>query len=105
MKKYFSGNTWILNIGANCHNCRSMEGLTELKEINKCVNIGSGESMKATKIGILKFEATQINGVKFTVMLNDVKYVPNICVNLFSLKKAFKKRFNVSNDGVIVSLN
>jgi hypothetical protein len=39
------------------------------------------------------------------VTLNDVKYVPNLCVNVFSLNKALKKGFKVSNDGVVVSLN
>jgi hypothetical protein len=37
--------------------------------------------------------------------MNDVKYVPSLCVNLFSLNKALKKGFEVSNDGVVVSLN
>jgi hypothetical protein len=48
---------------------------------------------------------TQFNGEKFTVTLNDIKYVPSLCVNLFSLNKALKKGFKVSNDGVVVSLN
>jgi hypothetical protein len=48
---------------------------------------------------------TQINGEKFTVTLNNVKYVPSPCVNLFSLNKALKKDFKFSNDGVVVSLN
>jgi hypothetical protein len=48
---------------------------------------------------------TQINGEKFTVTINDVKYVPSLCVNLFSLNKVLKKGFKVSNDGVVVSLN
>jgi hypothetical protein len=61
--------------------------------------------MKATKIGNLKCEVSQINGEMFTVTLNDVKYVPSLCMNLFSLKKALKKGFKVSNDGVVVSLN
>jgi hypothetical protein len=39
------------------------------------------------------------------VTLNDIKYVPRLCVNLFSLNKALKKGFKVSNDGVVVSLN
>jgi hypothetical protein len=48
---------------------------------------------------------TQINVEKVTVKLNDVKYELSLCVNLFSLNKAFKKGFKVSNDGVVVSLN
>jgi hypothetical protein len=38
------------------------------------------------------------------IALNDVKYVPSLCVNLFSLNKALKKGFKVSNDGVVISL-
>jgi hypothetical protein len=61
--------------------------------------------MKATKIGNLKCGVTQINREKFTVTLNDVNYVPSLCVNLFSLNKVLKKGFKISNDGVVVSLN
>jgi hypothetical protein len=81
-----------------------VEGLTDVKEINKSIKIGNGDLMKALKIGNLKCEVTQINGEKFTVTLNDVKYVPSLCVNLFSLNKALKKGFKVSNDGVVVSI-
>jgi hypothetical protein len=59
--------------------------------------------MKSTKIGNLKCEVTQINGEKLTIMLNDVKYVASICVNLFSLNKPLKKGFKVSNDGLVIS--
>jgi hypothetical protein len=36
--------------------------------------------------------------------ITDVKYVPSLCVNLFSLNKALKKGFKVSYDGVVISL-
>jgi hypothetical protein len=61
--------------------------------------------MKSTKIGNLKCEVTQINGDKFIVTLNDVNYVPSLCVNLFRLNQSSKKGFKVSNDGVVISLN
>jgi hypothetical protein len=105
MKNNFANDLWILDSGASCHYCQSAEGLTDVKEINELIKIGNGDSMKATKIGNLKCEVSQINGEKFTVTLNDVKYVPSLCVNLFSLNKALKKGFKVSNDGVVVSLN
>jgi hypothetical protein len=60
--------------------------------------------MKSKKIGNVKCEVAQINGEKFTVTLNDVKYVPSLCVNLFSLNKALKKGFEVSNYGMVISL-
>jgi hypothetical protein len=40
-----------------------------------------------------------------TITLKYVKYVPSLCVSLFSLNKPLKKGFKVSNDGVVVSLN
>jgi hypothetical protein len=47
---------------------------------------------------------TQIDGENFTVTLNDVKYVPNLCANLYRFNKALKKGSKFSNDGVIFSL-
>jgi hypothetical protein len=105
MKNNFANDLWILDSGASCHYYQSVEGLTDVKEIDESIKIGNGDSMKATKIGNLKCEVTQINGEKFTVSLNDVKYVPSLCVNLFSLNKALKKGFKVSNDGIVISLN
>jgi hypothetical protein len=95
---------WILDSGASCHYCQSAEGLTEIKEIDESIKIGNGDSMKSTKIGNLKCEVNQINEEKFTITLNDIKYVPSLCVILFSLNKALKKGFKVSNDGVVISL-
>jgi hypothetical protein len=105
MENNFANDLWILDSGASCHYCRSVEGLTDVKEINESIKIGNDGFMKVTKIGNLKCEVTQINGEKFTVTLNDVKYVPSLCVSLFSLNKSLKKGFKVSNDGVVFSLN
>jgi hypothetical protein len=105
MKNNFANDLWILDSGASCHYCQSVEELSDVKKIDELIKIGNGDSMKAIKIGNLKCEVTQINGEKFTVTKNDVKYVPSLCLNLFSLKKALKKGFKVSNDGVVVSLN
>jgi hypothetical protein len=93
MKNNFANDLWILDSGA-----------TGIKKIDELIKIGNGESMKATKNGNLKCEVTQINGEKFTLTMNDVKYVPSLCVSLFSLNKSLKKGFKVSNDGVVVSL-
>jgi hypothetical protein len=61
--------------------------------------------MRATQIGNLQCEVTQIDREKFIVALNDVKYVPSLCVNLYRLNKELKKGFKVNNHGFIVSLN
>jgi hypothetical protein len=81
MKNNFSSDVWILDIGASCHYRQSLKGLTEVQDINQSVKIGNSDSMKAVKIGNSKCEITQIDGENFMVTLNDVKYVPNLCVN------------------------
>jgi hypothetical protein len=95
---------WIFDSGASCHYYQSAEGLTDVTEINESIKIENGDSMKSTKIRNWKCELTQINGEKFTVTLKNVKYVPSLCVNLFSLNKALKKVFNAINDRVVISL-
>jgi hypothetical protein len=60
--------------------------------------------MKSTKIVNLKCEVTQVNGEKLIISLNDVKYVPSLCVNLLILNKALKKGFKVSSDEVVINL-
>jgi hypothetical protein len=96
---------WILDSRESCHYCQSAEGLTNIKEIDESIKIGNGDPMKSTKIENLKCEVTQIDGEKITVTLNDVKYVPSLCLNLFSFNKALKKGFRVSNDIIVISLN
>jgi hypothetical protein len=62
MKNNSANDLWILDSGASCHYCRFVGGLTDVKEIDESIKIGNGDSMKATKIGNLKCEVTQING-------------------------------------------
>jgi hypothetical protein len=45
MKNNFSSDLWILDSGASCHYCRSLEGLTDVKEINESIKIGNGDSV------------------------------------------------------------
>jgi hypothetical protein len=85
MKNNFSNDMWILDSGASCHYCQTVEGSTEVKKIDASIKIGNCHSMKATAVGNLKCEVTQINGENFTETLIDVKYVPSFCVNLSSL--------------------
>jgi hypothetical protein len=81
-----------------------MEGLTDVKDINESIKIGNGGAMRACMIGNLNCELTQLDGRKFVVSLKNVKFVPGICSNLFSLNKAFMNGFTLTNDGVIFSL-
>ena len=99
-----TNNMWIFDSGASCHYCQSMEGLTDVKDIDELIKIGNGEVMRACKTGNLNCEVTQLDGKKFVITLTNVKYVPEICANLFSLNKALKNGFKLSNSDIIVSL-
>jgi hypothetical protein len=48
MKNNFKSNMWILDIGAGCHYYRSLEGLTEFKEIDESIKIVNCDSRKLT---------------------------------------------------------
>jgi hypothetical protein len=39
-----------------------MEGLTDVKDIDKSIKIGNGGAMRACKIGNLNCEVTQLDG-------------------------------------------
>jgi hypothetical protein len=47
-------------------------------KFNESVKIGNIDPANAIKIGNLNFAVTQINGERFEITLNDVKYVPNL---------------------------
>jgi hypothetical protein len=50
-KNNLSSDVWILDSSASCHYCQSMEGLTDVKDIDKSIKIGNGGAMRACKIG------------------------------------------------------
>jgi hypothetical protein len=60
--------------------------------------------MKAIKVGSLKCHVIQLNGSSVDVTLEEVKYVPELWVNLFSISKALKNGFNLNNKGLMISL-
>jgi hypothetical protein len=96
---------WICDIGACGHYCKSeKKGLFDVKDINEKITVGNGESMKAIKVGSLKCHVIQFNGSFVNVTLKEVKYVPEWCVNLFSISKALKNGFDLSNKGLMISL-
>jgi hypothetical protein len=60
--------------------------------------------MLAKKVGSLRCMVQQKNGEKFVVVLKDVKFVPELLVNLFSISKALKNGFNLGNEDDVMKL-
>jgi hypothetical protein len=67
--------------------------------------VGNGKSMTATKVGSLKCCIIQVDGSGLEITLHEVKYVPELWVNLFSINKALKKGYKLSNKGLSICLS
>jgi hypothetical protein len=74
--KILTDDIWICDRGACGHYYKSDKGLFDVKDINQKINIGNGESMKATKNGSFKCHFIQLNGSSDDVILKEVKYDP-----------------------------
>ena len=99
-----TSDIWICDSGACGHYCNFKEGLFDTREINEEITIGNGKSMIAAKVGSLKCKIIQVDGSSLDVTLHEVKYVPELWVNLFSINKALKNGFNLSNKGVSICI-
>jgi hypothetical protein len=96
---------WIGHSGALCNYCNDNEGLYEYNTISEEITVRNGNVMIAKKVGKLRCGILQKNGEKLIVTLENVKYVPELWINLFSIGKALKNGFNLSNDGEIIKLS
>jgi gag-polypeptide of LTR copia-type len=96
---------WICDSGACGHYCNFLEGLQDVKTINEEITVRNGKTMMNTKVGNLKCRVEQLDGSSLDVTLNEVKYVPDLWINLFSINKALKNGFNLSNKGITICLS
>jgi hypothetical protein len=81
-----------------------MNGMFHVQDIDEKVTVGNGNKMVATKVGSLRCHVIQLDGSTLDIVINEVKYLPELCANLFSVKKAIKNGFNLSNEGESISL-
>jgi hypothetical protein len=88
------------------HYVNNYVGMFEVCVINKPIKIGHGNSMvvTATRIGKLRRTIIQCNGTTMDIVLTDVKYVPKLWVNLFSIGKALSGSFKIGNKGLMIYL-
>ncbi len=93
-------NTWLADSGASCHLTNSDEGMFDVEVISSPVKIGNGKALTATKLGKMRRTIVQKNGDTVDVTLTDVKYVPELWVNLFSIGKGLQNGFNIGNKGL-----
>jgi hypothetical protein len=60
--------------------------------------------MVATKVGSLRRRVIQVKGSTLDIVINDVKFLPELCANLFSVNKELKNGFKLSNKNENISL-
>jgi hypothetical protein len=60
--------------------------------------------MLATKVGSLRCRVIQVDGLTLDIVISEVKYLPDLCANLFSMNKAIKNGFKLNNEGENISL-
>lgn len=98
-------NLWIGDSGASCHMTCSLDGMTNLRDIDSPVQVGTGQAIQCTKIGDKRVCAIQSDGSMNDVVLRDCKYVPGLFTNLFSITKALEGGCCISNKGVVMTLS
>jgi hypothetical protein len=79
--------------------------LFDVRVIFKRISVGNGNTMDNTKIGSLRCNVEQVNGNTFLILLQEVKFVPELWVNLFSINKALKNGFKIRNEDIIIHLS
>jgi hypothetical protein len=65
---------------------------------------GNGKTMEARKIESLSCNVQQLNGKTFQVLLQEVKFVSELWLNLFSIKKTLKNNYKNGNEDILIQL-
>ena len=100
----FTKNTWIGDTGATLHMVNSDRGMTNVKIINERIKMGNGKFTTATKQGMLPCIIKQADR-KDKECKTKVKYIPEICCNLFSITAAMKKGFSMSSKDMVITMS
>ena len=80
---------WVIDSGSSQHITGNLEVMTEVRILNPPEEIRvTGEStVQATHVGRVKLEC-KVGSLSSTVFLENVRYVPGVGVNLFSVARA-----------------
>jgi hypothetical protein len=97
-------NLWIADTGASRHMTCSDQGMFNWKDINEDIKVGDGKSIKAKKMGSICVNVSQPGGVAKEFVITECKYVPKLWTNLFSVPSTLRRGWQLSNDGIIMSL-
>lgn len=94
-----SSNSWILDSGASEHMCHERSSFSNFSDTSaqRKVRIGDGSMLDVLGTGTISVQAW--NGQMWIdTTINNVLFVPNLKVNLFSAAKCMDKGFHMNSD-------
>ena len=97
-------NLWIGDTGASCHMTNSLSGMYNIRSIESSVQVGTGRTIDCRQVGDKRVTVRQKDGTETSVVLQNVKYLPNFFTNLLSITTLLQNGWNISNDGVIITI-
>ena len=83
-------NVWIGDTGASSHMTHSKEGMRNMRPIKSWIIFGNGQRLQSTHVGDKHGTALQKDGMRTSITIKDVKYVPELFCNLFSIPMALR---------------
>ncbi len=98
-----SEHLWIGDSGASSHYVGTLDGVTNIRDVNVEVEIGTGTCIRATKAGTFRGKVKQSDG-SMAVLKLEVKYLPGLQNNLFSITTAIKNGASLKNEGSVIVL-
>jgi Zinc knuckle len=84
-------NLWVGDTGAKCHMVCDDSNLFNYESVHDEVVVGDGRPLRVTKIGKLKVNFANSSGKSSDFIMEKVKFVPSLRMNLFSLVVGIKK--------------
>lgn len=98
-------NTFIADSGATCHMRNSITGMFDLVDHVQAVTVGNSDKMYSKFRGKFKGTIIQQDGQYIDIILDDVLYIPDLWVNLFSITKILtSSNVSLANNGQLIQL-
>ena len=93
INRYF----WLADSGATSHMTNNDEGMFDIEEIDLDVKVGNGRVMKVRKMGSLRLRKGNQE-----VVLKNVKYIPELWIQLFSIPMALKNGYTLGSECTLI---
>ena len=82
---------FLCKSGATSHLTNNIDGMYDLEEISKTVQVGNGNVVKATMVGKIRTTIQTVDSKDMSVVLNNATFMPDLKFNLLSVGKLSKK--------------